>query len=1014
MRMMNLIRKVAAPIAVTLTLGLFALVCGAQAACKPGDPAGYFEGTAKSQRQGDLNVTLNLRCTDGEYSGGLGTPHGIVPISAAKFDTGKLHLEFDVEGNAGTIDLQLDGSNLKGSFTVAEDSGPVELHPATQPPATGAPQSAGAGPGAAYMNPELPIDQRVDDLVSRMTIEEEASQMGFNSPAIPRLGVPDYNWWSEGLHGLGRAGRATVFPQAIGAAATWDTDLIRSTGEVISTEARAIYEEAVSTGYHGANRGLTIWSPNINIFRDPRWGRGQETYGEDPFLTGQLGTAFVEGLQGNDARYLRAVSTPKHFAVHSGAETLRHITSVDVSPYDLEDTYLPAFRETVVEGKADSVMCAYSAVDGTPDCASDLLLKDHLRSDWHFQGYVVSDCGAVNDIWNNHRFVPDNVHAIALAIKAGTDLSCGEEYKDVPKAVQDGLLSKADVDQAAKRLFTARFRLGMFDPADRVPYAQIPLSEIDSDAHRALALKSARESIVLLKNNGVLPLKPTVKTIAVIGPEADLEVALEGNYNGTPANPVTPLRGMQHQFTHAKIVYAQGSKLVNEMPVPVPASVLHPSQPDLMAIGGLTAEYFDNAELQGAPAVTRTDQSIDFDWAGLDPIPGVKDGKFSVRWTGKITPPAAGDYDFGIDVPGCYPCENQDEFRLYLDGKIFDQRATSHELMIPVRFTDTSAHEIKLEYMHRRGDTNRNLSFGGDVAGIELLWDAPAAALLQEAKAAALKADVVVAFVGITRELESEENDWMRLGINIPGFRGGDRTDVTLPAPQRALLTALAATGKPVVVVLLNGSAVAVDRESPAAILDAWYPGESGGTAIAETIAGVNNPSGRMPVTVYKSVDQIPPFNDYSMRGRTYRYFKGEPLFAFGFGMSYSHFAYSSVKLSTNKLDAGSPLDVDADVRNTGQRDGDEVVELYLSFPKSPLVPIRALRAFTRMHLKAGETQHVHFTLSSRDLSEVTETGERIVAPGEYQLSVGGSQPAPGLATVSAAFAVTGTQTLPR
>jgi beta-glucosidase len=987
---------------------------GARADCKPGDPTGNFEGTAKTSRQGEINVTLELKCANGKYEGGIGVHDGTIPIRGGSFDAGKLTLHFDIDGNAGTLDLQLDSGSLRGSYAVGDDSGAVELHPSGEAAPAG--KSGGNPPGGAevYKNPDLPMEQRVDDLVSRMTIEEKASQMGYNSPAIPRLDIPDYNWWSEGLHGLGRAGRATVFPQAIGAAATWDPDLIRATAEVISTEARAKYEEAVATGYHGANRGLTIWSPNINIFRDPRWGRGQETYGEDPFLTGSLGTAFVEGLQGDDAHYLRAVSTPKHFAVHSGEEMLRHITSVEVSPYDLEDTYLPAFRETVVDGKADSVMCAYSAVDGMPDCASDFLLKDHLRSAWHFNGYVVSDCGAVADIWNNHRFAPDNPHAIALAIKAGTDLSCGDEYKDIPKAVQEGLLSNEDVDQAVKRLFTARFRLGMFDPADRVPYAKTPLSEIDSSAHRALALKSARESIVLLKNNGILPLKPTMKTIAVIGPEADLVVALEGNYNGTAVNPVTPLVGLQHQFAHAKFTYTQGSKLVNEMPVPVPANVLHPARPDSTVVGGLTGEYFDNAELEGSPAVTRTDQSIDFDWAGLDPIPGVKDGKFSVRWTGKIAPPAAGDYDFGISVPGCYPCDNQDEFRLYLDGKLFDQRATTQELMISVRFADTREHEIKLEYMHRRGDTNRNLSFGGDVAGIQLLWDPPAAALLQEAKAAASKADVVVTFLGITRELESEENDWMHLGINIPGFRGGDRTDIALPGPQQTLLRELAATGKPVIVVLLNGSALSIDRAEAGAILDAWYPGEEGGTAIAETLAGKNNPSGRLPLTFYKSVDQIPPFNDYSMRGRTYRYFKGEPSFPFGFGLSYSHFAYTGLKLSSSKLDAASPLGVDADVRNTSQRDGDEVVELYLSFPKSPLMPIRALRGFTRLHLKAGETQHVHFDLSSRDLSEVTESGERVVAPGAYEVSVGGSQPGPGMPTVSASFSIAGTQTLPR
>jgi beta-glucosidase len=870
---------------------------------------------------------------------------------------------------------------------------------------------------AAYKNPDLPIEKRVDDLVSRMTIAEEASQMGYASPAIPRLGIPYYNWWSEGLHGFGRAGRATVFPQAIGAAATWDTDLIRKTGEVVSTEGRAKYEEALATNYVGANRGLTIWSPNINIFRDPRWGRGQETYGEDPFLTARLGTAFVEGIQGNDPHYLRAVATPKHFAVHSGPELLRHITDVNVSPYDLEDTYLPAFRAAVVDGGADSVMCAYSAVDGKPDCASDLLLQDHLRDAWRFQGFVVSDCGAVDDIWDNHHYAPDNVHAVALAIKAGTDLSCGDEYRDVPKAVRRGLLTKADVDRAVKRLFTARFRLGMFDPPERVPYAKTPLSTIDSTEHRALALRSARESMVLLKNDkGILPLSPSVKTIAVIGPEANLVVALEGNYNGTPANPVTPLLGIEAQFgkDHA-LLYAQGSKLVNEMPVPVPATALRPSgsEEEASALGGLTGEYFNNANFEGAPAMTRTDQSIDFDWAGLNPIPAARTAKFSVRWTGTFTPPAPGDYRIGVDVGGCYPCKDADSFRLYLDDQLVSERSTTLDLMIPVRFADTSSHKIRLEYSHSRGDMNRDLSFGGDAAGITLLWDPPGEALRDEAVTAAQKADVIIACVGITRDLESEENQGMRLGGSIAGFYGGDRTDIALPQPQQDLLKALAATGKPVIVVLMSGSAVAVDPELASAILEAWYPGEGGGTAIAETIAGDNNPAGRLPVTFYKSAEDLPPLDDYSMRGRTYRYFTGQPLFSFGFGLSYARFEYSGLQLSSRELNAGSNLEVDADVRNTSQRDGDEVAELYITFPKSDNAPIHALRGFTRMQIPAGETRRVHFALRSRDLSEVTEAGERIVAPGNYTISVGGGQPGSALSVVESHFTITGTQTLP-
>lgn len=412
--------------------------------------------------------------------------------------------------------------------------------------------------------------------------------------------------------------------------------------------------------------------------------------------------------------------------------------------------------------------------------------------------------------------------------------------------------------------------------------------------------------------------------------------------------------------------------------------------------------------------MTRTDEAIHFDWSGLDPIPGLKNGKFSVRWTGTFTPPAPGDYRLGIDIPGCYPCKDSDDFRLYLDGKLLVERPTTPQLMISIRFADTRAHDIRLEYAHTRGDTNRNLSFGGDVAGITLLWDAPADAQRKEAVAAAEKADVVVACVGISPNLEREEHEWMRLAMSIPGFYGGDRTDVALPQPQRELLRALNATGRPVIVVLLSGSAVAVDPGQASAILAAWYPGEEGGTAIAETLAGDNNPAGRLPVTFYKSVADLPPFDDYSMRNRTYRYFTGQPLFPFGFGLSYSQFAYSGLELSSAQLNAGSSLDLDANVQNTGQRDGDEVAEVYITFPKSDLAPIHALRGFSRVHVAAGGTRHLHFSLMPRDLSEVNEAGEHVILPGEYTISIGGGQPGSGLPTVEAHLMVTGSKTLPK
>ncbi len=863
----------------------------------------------------------------------------------------------------------------------------------------------------AYLNPNLPVSVRVKDLVSRMTLKEKASQMVNDAAAIPRLGVPAYHWWSEALHGDATAGGATVFPEPIGLGATWDPALVHQVARAISYEARAKFEWDMRSGNTRWGRGLDFWAPNINIFRDPRWGRGQETYGEDPFLTGRFAVAFVTGMQGSNPRYFRTIATPKHFAVHSGPEMIRHVFDARVSPQFLENTYLPAFRAAITAGHAGSIMCSYNAVDGAPSCASKMLLQQHLRDAWKFHGYVVSDCGAISDIWNNHHYAADPVHAVADAVEAGTDLSCGDEYLAVPAAVRAGLLSEQDVDRAVERLFRARFRLGLFDPPSLVPYANTLLSEINSPAHRELALEAARESMVLLKNeNSMLPFGTGVHSIAIVGPEADLVAPLLGNYHGTPINPVTPLAGMMRRFGKStRLLYAQGSKLISLLPVPVPASALAPSGAasavNSTAIGGLTGEYFDNTDFRGAPVMTRTDTSIDFDWEDVRPSPKLEKSSFSVRWTGTFTPPAPGNYALGVHVVRCDGCRDShgDEFRLYLDGKLFAQRDTTPNLMIPVHFASTAPHSIRLDYVHPGPDQN---------ASVTLLWDAPAKTLREQALAAARQADVVVAFLGIDSNLESEENSDM----NLPGFRGGDRTRLSLPRAQERLLEALGTTGKPVVVVLESGSALAVDwaKAHAVAILEAWYPGEEGGMAIAQTLAGDNNPAGRLPVTFYQSVSQLPPFEDYSMRGRTYRYFTGQPLYPFGFGLSYSHFAYSDLQLSSTALKAGEPLEVSATVRNTSSRDGDEVVEAYLSFPPSPGAPIRALRGFERIHLNAGQAETVHLRLTPRDLSEVNSAGETVIEPGTYHLSVGGAQPASGLPTLETTFTVHGSETLPR
>ena len=854
---------------------------------------------------------------------------------------------------------------------------------------------------APYLNPSLPIAQRVNNLVSRMTLAEKVRQMQHTAPAIPRLHVPSYDWWNEALHGVARSGYATMFPQAIGMAATWDTDLIHREGRVISTEARAKYNQAQRQGNHSIYFGLTFWSPNINIFRDPRWGRGQETYGEDPFLTSQLGMKFVRGVQGNNPKYLEAVATPKHFDAYSGPEPLRHGFNAKVSAHDLESTYLPAFRATLLNAHADSTMCSYNAVNGFPSCASPFLLQKTLRDEWGFHGYVTSDCGAVEDIFNGHHFAPDLEHASALAVKAGTDTTCGNEYVTLVKAVKDGLVKQSVIDTAVKRLFTARMRLGMFDPKADVPFSRIPMSQVNSPAHRELALRAARESMVLLKNNGILPLKPGVKTIAVIGPNAEYLPAIEGNYHGTPPHPVLPIDGMLKQFAgKAKILYAQGSPHVSEFPSPVPRTAFHPAAGS--GATGLKAEYFSNANFSGKPALTRTDPQIQFNWDAAAPAPGISMKAFSVRWTGTLTPPGQGEYTFGIHGPDCYPCEDHEAFKVYLDGKLMLSSTSFNRKPKPgtfkVHFTDVKPHSIRVDYSHRAP------LFG---AGVTFDWKAPIEVQRERAVRVAKQADVVVAFVGLSPHLEGEE-----MHINIPGFDGGDRTNLQLPQVQKALLHALAATGKPLVVVLLNGSALAVNwaQQHAAAILDAWYPGEAGGTAIAETLDGQNNPAGRLPVTFYKSVNQLPPFTDYSMKNRTYRYFTGEPLYGFGYGLSYSSFAFSNIQLSTYSVKAGRPLTVEADVKNTSRVAGDEVAELYISYGHRADAPIRALKGFQRVHLAPGQTRRVSFTLDPRDLSLVSETGVPTVEPGNYTVFVGGSQPGNGATVASAAFEITGSK----
>ncbi len=877
----------------------------------------------------------------------------------------------------------------------------------------------------AYLNTKLSAAERAHDLVGHMTLAEKAQQLEDWATAIPRLGIPDYQTWNESLHGVARAGYATVFPQAIGMAATWDPAVVHGMGDVISTEARAKYNQAQREGNHRIFYGLTFWSPNINIFRDPRWGRGQETYGEDPYLTSRLGIAFIGGVQGNDLNHLRAVATSKHFAVHSGPETLRHGFNVDPTPRDLEETYLPAFRATVTEGQVQSVMCAYNSIDDWPACTNKMLLKEHLRDAWGFKGFVVSDCGAIVDVYQGHKKTTDIAHAAALSLEAGTDLSCSiwtPGFNSLESAVKQGLVPESLVTQAAERLYTARFQLGLFDPLGSNPLDKISFSEVDSPAHRETSLKAAQESIVLLKNSGVLPLKSAPGHIAVIGPTADLLPSILGNYVGTPVDPVTPLDGMRKQFRSSPILYAQGSTLAEGVGVPVPRTAFGLNT-------GLKTEFFATPDWTGRPVAVTTEPEVQADWENAKPVPEMDTINYSVRWSGTLTPPAAGHYVFSIEPADSFPYSPKESYRLLLDGKVIGEGSLragpdlasmgdfkaapgasptappvenfAKTPEIPVDFVDNKPHEFQLEYSHSADRA------GG---GVTLKWVAPPQAQLDEAVARAKEADVVLAFVGLSPQLEGEE-----MRIKIDGFNGGDRTSLDLPAPQQKLLEALAATGKPLVVVLQSGSAVALNwaNEHAGAVLEAWYPGVEGGTAIARTVAGLNNPAGRLPVTFYASLDGLPSFTDYSLKGRTYRYFTGKPLWGFGYGLSYATFKYGPVKLSATTLKAGEPLTATVSVTNTGSMGGDEVVEAYLKTPQER-GPIHSLVGFDRVTIAPGASKEVTLKIDPRSLSSVDDQGNRSILAGQYMLSVGGAQPEETKAKSEAGFTVTGTKALPK
>jgi len=826
-----------------------------------------------------------------------------------------------------------------------------------------------------FQNASLDFETRVNDLVSRMTLEEKVGQMLNSAPAVLRLNIPAYDWWNEVLHGVARTPyHVTVYPQAIAMAATFDTASLRLMASYSADEGRAIYNKAVTEGKSGQRYvGLTYWTPNINIFRDPRWGRGQETYGEDPFLTGMMGTAFVHGLQGDDPKYLKAAACAKHYAVHSGPEPLRHVFDVSPSDYDLWNTYLPAFRQLVTRANVAGVMCAYNAFKTQPCCGSDQLMIDILRRRWNFTGYVTSDCWAIDDFFKTHKTHANAEDASADAVFHGTDVECGRDaYKSLVQAVRDGKISESQIDVSVKRLFTIRFRLGLFDPPSMVPYAQTPEAALESAEHKAQSLKMARQSIVLLRNeNNTLPLKKNMRKIAVLGPNADNAIAVLGNYNGTPSGIVTALQGIRDKAgSSMQVVYEKAVGFTNDTLLQY-ADI--GNNYSWQGRQGFNAEYFNNMELKGTPLLVRRETSIDNDWQeGQLVVDTLKAYNFSVRYSTDYVASETGAITFELEA--------DDGYKLLIDSREAIDAwsrnrwgARTYKLAVEKGRT----YRLVLEYYQAGGKAMVHLR-----AGHLLKTDfAALAARLKDV-------DAIVFVGGISPQLEGEE-----MKVNEPGFNGGDRVSIMLPRVQTELLKALKSTGKPLVFVMMTGSAIAIpwEAQNVPAIVNAWYGGQSAGTALADVLFGDYNPAGRLPITFYKGDEDLPPFGDYAMSNRTYRYFKGVPLYGFGYGLSYTTFRYDQLQMPIMKKGATNQLSVR--VTNTGSRDGEEVVQVYVSAQGKGTLPVRSLAGFQRIFLRRGESRIVRFDISSESLSTFNDAGEAMPFSGRVLLSAGGCQP---------------------
>ena len=830
-----------------------------------------------------------------------------------------------------------------------------------------------------FQNSSLNPNSRAEDIVNRLTLDEKISQMQDVAPPIERLGIPEYNWWNECLHGVARAGAATSFPQAIGMAATWNPELINTVANVISTEARAKFNRSVKLGQRNRYQGLTMWSPNINIFRDPRWGRGQETYGEDPYLTSKLGVAFIKGLQGNDPDYFKVIATAKHYAVHSGPEYNRHTFDAYADAKDLWETYLPAFKAAVIEGESYSVMSAYNRYLGESATASTFLLHDILREKWGFNGYVVSDCGAVEDIYLRHKIVKTPEEAAALAVQSGCDLNCGSTYAHLKKAVKDGLISENEIDTAVKRLFIARIKLGLLNTSDNIPFSDIPESVIESEAHQKLALQTAKESMVLLKNeNNTLPISKNIKTITVIGPSAHDKQFLLGNYFGTPTNRKTILEGIREKVSEKTMIhYFKGTNLTDDTPIFDIIGTNH-------FIGKIKTEYYDNPNLEGKPVAITSENQIDFEWGGAAPIDQLTPGEFSIRYTGTFKPDFSGNASFSMHESG-------GSYRFSIAGKELVSGSSETE-NIPKKVQFPVEKNKKYQFVLEYKCTNQWIS------AIQLLWNREHLQGKDAMFQKVMQSDLVIYVGGITARLEGEE-----MPIAIEGFSKGDRTNLKMPTTQQTVLKELYEMGKPLVLVLTSGSAMAInwEQENLPAILSAWYPGQAGGSAVADILFGEYNPSGKLPITFYKSVNDLPPFEDYHMKGRTYRYFEGDVLYPFGFGLSYTHFSYAPPILEKSIMDKTEKNKVEVIVSNDGVYDGETVVQLYVSDKEASVSkPLRALKKFKKIFLKKGDSKTIEFEISAEDLSIFDYQGNSFVEPGEFEIYIGENSASQNKATL--------------